>query len=102
MLTKKVIWWLSNLFTSSQFSDFAYLGDLRKYHLTEVQAKLKGRWKEDTEVFTTYQVVKWTNAQSAYSIYYTLTGEFIQIKEEVWKKENEVSIRPLRTDFNFH
>lgn len=103
MLMKKAIWWLSNVFNSDKgFSDFAYLGDLRKYSLEEMQLKLSGHWKQEVTSYTTYQVVKWSDKQSSYSIYYTLNGEFIQIKEEVWKNENEVSIRPLRTDFEFN
>jgi len=102
MLTKRVIWWLSNLFLKERFSDFAYLGDLRKYQLKEMQSKLKGSWKEEITRYSSYQLVKWSNLHSIYIIYYTLAGDFIQIKEEVWKKENEVSIRPLRTDYEFN
>lgn len=102
MLTNWVIWWLNNLFKSDGFSDFAYLGDLSKYSLDEIQLKLLGRWKQEVTYYTTYQAVKWSNKTSSYSIYYTLTGQFIQIKEEVWKKQNEVSIRPLRYDFEFN
>jgi hypothetical protein len=102
MLMKKVIWWLSSVFTPKGFSDFAYLGDLRKFSLPEMQLKLHGRWTQEVTFYTTYQEVKWSDKDSSYSIYYTLNGDFIQIKEEVWKKEKEISIRPLRTDFEFN
>lgn len=101
MLKKRVIWWFSKLFTTRGFSDIAYLGDLRKYHLSELQLKLKDRWEEEIVVFSTYKLVKWSNYDSSYTVYYTLSGEFIQIKEEVWKDENEVCIRDLRSDFKF-
>jgi hypothetical protein len=98
---KKAIWWLNNLFRSHDFSEFALLGDLRKFHLSELQMKLGGRWKEKITKHTSYQLVNWSNRKSSYSVCYTLQGEFIQIKEELWKNENEISIRPLRKDFEF-
>lgn len=101
MLTKKVTWWLSSLFARNGFFDFAYLGDLSKYRLAEMQSKLHGRWKQEVTLYTTYQMVRWSDKHSSYSIYYTLSGDFIQIREEFWKKENEISVRPLRKDFEF-
>lgn len=102
MLMRRVIWWLSNVFAPKGFSDFAYLGDLRNYRLDEMQSKLNGSWKEEITRYSSYQLVKWSNLHSIYIIYYTLKGDFIQIKEEVWKKENEISIRPLRKDYEFN
>jgi hypothetical protein len=101
MLKKTVICWFNNLFSSNGFSDFGYLGDLRKYHLTDLQSRLKGRWKDEITVFDSYKLVNWSNSTTSYTVYYTLNGEFIQIKEEVWKAENEVCIRPLRSDYKF-
>ena len=101
MLMRRLIWWLSYVFFPERFSDFAYLGDLSKYHLKEMQSKLNGSWKEEITLYSSYQSVKWSNRHSICIIYYTLAGDFIQIKEEVWKKENEIFIRPLRKDYEF-
>ncbi len=101
MLMRRLIWWLSYVFFPEGFSDFAYLGDLSKYHLKEMQSKLNGSWKEEITLYSSYQLVKWSNRHSICIIYYTLAGDFIQIKEEVWKKENEIFIRPLRKDYEF-
>ncbi len=101
MLMRRLIWWLSYVFFPEGFSDFAYLGDLSKYHLKEMQSKLNWSWKEEITLYSSYQLVKWSNRHSIYIIYYTLVGDFIQIKEEVWKKENEIFIHPLRKDYEF-
>ena len=79
--------WFNNLFLNSEFSDFAYLGNLSQYDLSEMQSQLSTIWKEETKVYETFQIVTWSNTNSSYSICYTLSGVFVQIKEESWKKE---------------
>jgi len=102
MLMKKALWWLNNLLTSHDYSEFALLGDLSNIHLSELRMKLGRRWKEKITLHASYQLVNWSDRDSSHTICYTLQGEFIQIREEIWKKENEVWIRPFRTDFEFN
>ena len=101
MLMKRAIWYLNNLFSSSDFTDFAYLGDLRNYRLSDLRAKLQQNWNEEIQTHTSYQLVTWSNSHSSYTVCYTLQGEFVQIVQEVWKKENLISNRPLRADIEF-
>jgi hypothetical protein len=72
------------------YSDIAYLGDLRQYDLSDLQSILRDRWNEHIETFSDYQSVHWTNSQCAYIILFTLSGDFIRIKEEKWIKEDIV------------
>ncbi len=97
MFLIKMKYWFTNFFSKDTYSDFAYLGDLSNYSLEEMRTRLKSTWFEETLVYDEYQMVTWTNRQSSYSLVYTLTGEFIQIKEEKWLNEqlafiNEVNL----------
>jgi hypothetical protein len=84
---KRAIWCLNNLYSSSDFTDFAYLGDLRNYRLSDLRAKLQQNWNEEIQTHTSYQLVTWSNSDSLYTVCYTLQGEFVQIVKEVWKKD---------------
>lgn len=90
MFLKKVKWWFNNVTDQNRFSDFAHLGDLRQYSLSELQAKLSGVWTKETEVLGDYQLVRFTSRLSMYTLMYTLSGEFVQIKEEKWLDEHIV------------
>ena len=92
--------WYNNLFLNSKFSDFAYLGDLSQYHLTDIQNRLRAIWSEEISVHETYQIVTWSNKNSSYRICYTLNGKFIQVLEEKWIKENLIFSYDLKLDLN--
>lgn len=79
--------WFNNLFLNNELSDFAYLGNLSQYDLSEMQSQSSFIWKEEIKLYKTFQIVTWSNTNFSYSICYTLSGVFVQIKEENWKKE---------------
>ena len=100
MFLKAMRSWYNNLFLNNKFSDFAYLGDLSQYHLTDIQNQLSAIWKEESLVFEKYQIVTWSNKNSSYSICYTLSGKFIQIKEEKWVNEKLTFSYELKPELN--
>lgn len=67
----------NNVFLNSKFSDFACLGDLSQYHLTDMQNQLSATWIKETKMHETFQVIAWSNKNSSYRFCYTLSGEFI-------------------------
>jgi hypothetical protein len=99
MFLKKVSYWLNSHFKPSTFSDFAYLGDLKRYHLTDLQNKLKDDWKEEICYAETHQEVTWHNDLSSYTVYFSLQGDFIQIKDEIWKSENLTFTRDFKEEY---
>jgi hypothetical protein len=96
MFLKKAIYWLIDLLSAKQFSDFAFFGDLRLYSLSDLRKVLGKNWIEKVLLFDTYQSITWSNSLSSYTLYFTLNGEFIQIKEEVWKIEKMVFSHNLK------
>jgi hypothetical protein len=85
----------NNLFLNNKFSDFAHLGDLSLLHLTEVRSHLQSYWKEEIEVYESFQMITWSNKYCLYVIYYNLNGEFLHLKEERWFKENLTFLHKL-------
>ena len=100
MFLKAMISWYNNLFLNNKFSEFAYLCNLSQYHLTDIQNRLSGIWREEISVYEAYQIVTWSNKNSSYSIYYTLSGKFIQIKEEKWVNEKLTFSYELKPELN--
>lgn len=90
MILKKLKLLFDKMNVNRNFSDMAYLGDLRNYNLSDLQNRFKGRWNEHIEIYSDYQSVHWSNSQCSYVILFTLSGEIIRIKEEKWIKENIV------------
>ena len=77
----------NSLFFNNKFSEFAQLGDLSQYHMTDIQNHLNSCWHEEVLVHESYQLVTWSNKNSSFTICYSLSGVFIQIKEEKWVDE---------------
>ncbi len=100
MFLKTMRSWYNNLFLNNKFSEFAYLGNLSQYHLTDIQNRLSTIWSEEISVYEAYQIVTWSNKNSSYSIYYTLSGKFIQIKEEKWVNEKLTFSYELKPELN--
>ena len=88
MFLKAMRYWYNNFLVTNHFSEFAYLGDLSQYDLTEIKNLLGSSWKVVTMMYDLFQLVTWSNKSSMYRIYYTTNGEFVQIKEERWIKEH--------------
>lgn len=88
MFLKAVRFWYNNLFLNNNFSEFAYLGDLSQYHLTDIRNLLGASWKVEITVYDMFQLTTFSNKNFLYIIYYSASGEFIQLKEERWIKGN--------------
>jgi len=88
MFLKAMRYWFNNLFLFNHYTEFAYLGKLSQYDLIEIKNLVGSSWKVETMLFDLFQLVTWSNKIFLCSIYYTLDGEFVQIKEERWIKEN--------------
>jgi hypothetical protein len=82
-----MIYWFIDFLPSRQFSDFAFLGDLHLYSLSELRNLLSKNWNEKIVIYDSYQSITWSNKLCVYTVIYTLEGNFIQIKEELWKRE---------------
>lgn len=78
----KLLFYVDKKFNLIGYSDFAYLGDLSKYTMSELRFKLSHDWKESIVLFPNHRSVKWSKGYISYTLLFTLTGEFIQIKEE--------------------
>ena len=96
----KLLYCADKKFNRNGYSDFDYLGDLSRYTMSELQFKLSRNWKETIVLFPNHRSVKWSKGYISYTLLFSLTGEFIQIKEE--KKFHQHTIYDYCIPFRSH